>query len=161
LNLVWQQILTQILGFILLFWVLKKYAWKPLLGMLEERRQKIADDFKKIEETQAEVNKLKEDFDSQIKKIDRIAREKEAAVIAVGKRIAQEIQVKAREEAKEIIEKAKQNIELEIAKAKVDLRNQIVQLTIQATEKIIREHLDDAKHREKINSFIDEVSRLQ
>ena len=161
MNLEWQQVLTQIVGFILLYWVLKKYAWKPLLGMLEERRQKIADEFEKIENTQAEVAKLKEDFDNQIKKIEQIARDKETAAIAEGQRISQEIQVKAREEAKEIIQKAKENINLEISKAKVELRNQIVTLTILATEKIIKEQLDDQKHREKINSFIDEVGSLR
>ena len=161
MNLEWQQVLTQIVGFLLLFWVLKKYAWKPLLGMLEERKQKISDEFKKIEKAQAEVTQLKEDFETQIRKIEQIAREKETAAIADGQRMAQEIQTKAREDAKEIIEKAKQNIDLEIAKAKVELRNQIVNLTLQATEKIIKEQLDDQKHREKINSFIDEIGTLR
>ena len=161
MNLEWQQVLTQIVGFILLFWVLKKYAWKPLLGMLEERRQKISDEFQKIEKSQSDVAKLKDDFEAQIKKLDQIARDKETAAIAEGQKISQEIQVKAREEVKEIIQKAKENINLEITKAKVELRNQIVTLTIQATEKIIKENLDDQKHREKINSFIDEVGSLR
>ncbi len=154
-------VLTQIVGFLLLFWILKKYAWKPILGMLEERRQKIADEFQKIEETQADVNKLKEDFEAQVRKLDQIARDKETAAIAEGQKIAQEIQVKAREEAKEIIEKAKENINLEITKAKVELRNQIVAFTLQATEIIIKEDIDDAKHRDKINSLIDEVGSLK
>ena len=157
----WKLILTQIVGFLILYWILKKYAWKPLLGMLEERRQKISDEFQKIENTQADLAKLKDDFESQIKKIEQIARDKETAAIAEGQRIAQEIQTNAREEAKQIIEKAKQNIDLEIAKAKVELRNQIVGLTIQATEKIIREQLDEEKHREKINSFIDEIGTFK
>lgn len=155
------QIVTQIVGFLLLFWVLKKFAWKPLIAMLEERRQKIADEFQKIDKTQAEVAKLKEDFEAQVRKLDQIAREKETAAIAEGQKIAQEIQVKAREEAKEIIEKAKENINLEITKAKVDLRNEIVSLTLKATEKIIREDLNDQKHRDKINSFIDKVGTLR
>jgi F-type H+-transporting ATPase subunit b len=161
LNLGWQQILTQIFGFLILLWILKKYAWKPMLDMMDERRQKIADEFNKIDQLNADVAQLRQDLETRLARIEETAREKETVAIAEGRRISSELQVKAREDAREIIEKAKDNIELEVAKARVDLRNQIVEIAMDAAEKVIKEELDDAKHRQKIEEFIGEIGQVR
>ncbi len=161
MNLEWQQIATQIVGFLLLVWVMKKFAWKPLLGMLEERRQKIVDEFKKIEDARDEVARMRADFEARLEHIEDLAREKENAAIAEGRRVAAEIQAKAREDAHDILDKARQNIELEIAKAKVDLRNQIVGIAVQTTEKVLKEELTEARQRQKIESCIDEIGQMR
>ena len=49
MNLEWQQILTHLLGFVIAVWLLKKYAWGPLLSIMEERRNKIVDEFQQPE----------------------------------------------------------------------------------------------------------------
>jgi len=156
----WSQILTQIIGFLLLLWLLKKFAWKPILQLLETRRNKIAAEFDKIEVTKQEVAQLKQDYEQQLKTIDAQARQKILEAVQEGQKIAAEIQQKARDESRQIIEKAKQNIELEIAKSKIELRNEIVNLTLQATEKMLIEKLDDRKHRELILHYIDSLDRL-
>lgn len=156
----WSQILTQIIGFLLLLWLLKKFAWKPILQLLETRRNKIAAEFDKIDSTKQEVAQLKQDYEQQLKTIDAQARQKILDAVQEGQKIAAEIQEKARDESRQIIEKAKQNIALEIAKAKVELRNEIVNLTLQATEKMLIEKLDAQKHRELILHYIDSLDRL-
>ena len=45
----WQAILTHMVGFVITVWVLKKFAWKPILSILEERREKIKSEFDQIE----------------------------------------------------------------------------------------------------------------
>ena len=50
-----RQVLTQILGFLLMVWILRRYAWGPLIGMLEARREKIAGDFKAADRAKAEA----------------------------------------------------------------------------------------------------------
>jgi F-type H+-transporting ATPase subunit b len=156
----WSQILTQIIGFLLLLWLLKKFAWKPILQLLETRRNKIVAEFDKIDATKQEVTQLKLDYEQQLKTIDAQARQKILDAVQEGQKIAAEIQEKARDDSRQIIEKAKQNIELEIAKAKVELRNEIVNLTLQATEKLLIEKLDAQKHRELILHYIDSLDRL-
>ncbi|MFB3895152.1 MAG: F0F1 ATP synthase subunit B [bacterium] len=156
----WSQILTQIIGFLLLLWLLKKFAWKPILELLETRRNKIIAEFDKIETTKQEVAQLRQEYEQHLKNIETQERQKILEAMQDGQKMAAEIQEKARNEARQIIEKAKQNIELEIAKAKVELRNEIINLTLQATEKMLIEKLDQQKHRDLILHYIDSLDRL-
>jgi len=60
------QVLTQILGFLLMVWILRRYAWGPVIGMLEARREKIAGEFKEGERLKAEAVALKARYDALV-----------------------------------------------------------------------------------------------
>jgi F-type H+-transporting ATPase subunit b len=81
--------------------------------------------------------------------------------IEEGKRISQEIQQKAREDAEALLERAKQNAEIELANARKQLRKDVVELTLAATEKVLREKIDRTAHQRHIDTFIDELGGLQ
>jgi F-type H+-transporting ATPase subunit b len=154
-----QQILTHALGFLIVLWLLKRYAWKPLLALMEERRARIADEFKKIEQQHAKVDELSAEYHGKLKEIDAERRVKLVEAVNEGKKIAEEIKVAARDEARDITEKAKADAEREVAKAKVQLKNDMIAMTVTAVERLIKERLDDSKHRELIGSFIDNVEK--
>jgi len=161
LNLEIQQILTQAIGFLVLLFILKKIAWKPLLSLLDERREKISSEFRNIERTKSELSRLEQDYKARLAEIEAQARQKIQEAIAEGQRIAVEVQEKAREEGKNILNKAKDNIELEIAKARVELRNQVASLAIRAAEKVIKEELTEERHKRLVTEFIDEAGQLR
>lgn len=161
MNLEIQQILTQILGFLILLYILKRFAWKPLLSLLDERREKIASEFKNIEKFKEELSRIEEDYKAKLSEIDAQARIRIQEAIAEGQRISIEIQDKARDEAKKLLEKAKVNIELEMAKAKVELRNEVATLAIMAAERILREELDGKKQKKLVIDFIERVAQLK
>ncbi len=156
---VWQQALTHAIGFLITVWILKRFAWGPLLSLLEERRNRIADEFKGIEEEKAKVDQLTAQYEAKLKDIDVERRAKLIEAVAEGKKIAEEIKSAARDEAKEIAVKAKADLVREVAKAKVQLKDDMVTMTVVAAERIINEKLDDRKHRELIGSFIDNVEK--
>ena len=155
------EILTQAFGFILLVLVLKKLAWIPLLELLDERRYKIQEGFSQIEQAKKDVEKLKADYEYAKTHIEEEAREKLQQAIDEGTKIARELQETARKEARAVLEKAKENITLEMTKAKVTLRQEIVDLTLGATEKLIREKLDETKDKELVLDFIEELEKLK
>ena len=161
MNLEIQQILTQAIGFLVLLFILKKIAWKPLLSLLDERREKISSEFRNIERTKSELSRLEQDYKARLAEIEAQARQKIQEAIAEGQRIAVEVQEKAREEGKNILNKAKDNIELEVAKARVELRNQVASLAIRAAEKVIKEELSEERHKRLVNEFIDEAGQLR
>jgi len=161
LNLEIQQILTQALGFFILLFILKKFAWKPLLALLEERREKISSEFKNIEQVKSELSRLEEDYKAKLADIDTQARLKIQEAIAEAQRISIEIQEKSRDEAKKTLDKAKANIELEIAKARVDLRNQVASIAIKAAEKVLKEELNEEKHRRLVMGFIEDLEQVR
>ena len=150
-----QEILTQALGFLLLVWVLKRIFWKPMLGTLEARRGRIEEAFRQIETQKKELESLRSDYQSRIEKIEGEARGKLQAAIDEGKRIAREIQEKAREEAKDALTRSKENLALEVQKARIQLRREIAELTLLTSEKLLREKMTDEKHREKILEMIE------
>jgi len=156
---VWQQALTHAVGFLITVWILKRFAWGPLLALLEERRNKIADEFKNIDEEKVKTAQLTADYEARLKEIDAERRVKLVEGVNEGKKIAKEIESAAHDEAKEISAKAKADLVREVAKAKVQLKNDVVAMTVTAAERIINEKLDDAKHRELIGSFIDNVEK--
>lgn len=155
-----QLFITHLVGFLITVWILKKYAWGPLLNLLEERRQKIVDEFQKIEDGHAEVEKLTAQYDAKLREIESERREKITEAVNEGKKIADEIKSAAHQDAKNIAEKAKQELERDVAKAKVELKNDMITMTVSAATKIINEKLDDAKHRELISNFIDNVEKV-
>lgn len=152
-----QEILTQALGFILLVWVLKRLFWKPVLASLEERRSGIARAFSQIESQKKEIEALRADYEARIQKIEEEARGKLQAAIDEGRKISREIQEKARDEAKQVLTRSKEDLSLEIAKARVELRREIAELALLAAEKLLKEEMTDAKHREKILDMIGEL----
>jgi len=156
----WQQLLTHAIGFLIAVWILKRYAWGPLIAILEERRTRIAEEFKTIEEEKAKVDQLAADYQDKLKQIDAERRAKLVEAVNEGKKIAEEIRLAARREAREMAAKAKADLEREVAKAKVQLKNDMVAMTIDAVERIIKERLDDRKHRELIGRFIESVEEV-
>jgi len=161
LNLEIQQILTQALGFLILLFILKKIAWKPLLSLLDERREKISSEFRNIERTKSDISRLEQDYKARLADIDAQARQRIQEAISEGQRISVELQEKAREESKNILNKAKENIELEVAKARVELRNQVAALAIKAAEKVIKVELTEERHKRLVTDFIDEAGQLR
>ena len=155
------QLITHIIAFLLAVWILKKFAWKPLLGLLDERRQKIKDEFDNIDHQKEEMAKLTSEYEQKLKEIDAEARKRLQEGVAEGQKIAAEIKDQARVDQKEIVAKAKQQIEAEIAAARTQLRNDMVQMAVDAASKAISETMDDEKHRNLISDFIRDMEKVK
>lgn len=152
-------IVTNILGFLIVLWVLGKFAWGPLLTFLEERRRHIADELTTISRQKAEVDELRQEFAEKLKEIEALKRQRIQEGAAEAQRLADSIKGDARREAQEIRERAQADAQRELDQARAELRNYIVENTIGATEKLIKERLDDGKHRDLIGRSIEEMSR--
>lgn len=151
------QVITQIISFIIMLWVLKRYAWKPILKMLDERRNNIRAELLDIEHQGGEIEKIKSEYLDKIKDIDSYAKGKAKEAIDQGTAIAEQIRHQAHNEAKEIINKARSDLEKEIDKAKKQLKDEIVDLTVLATEKVLNTKMDQASQKKLIKQFIDEA----
>jgi F-type H+-transporting ATPase subunit b len=156
-----RQVLTQILGFMLMVWILRRYAWGPVIGMLEARREKIAGEFKEADRQKADALELKARYDADLKGIEAQARRRMQEAVAEGQRVAGEIQAQAHQDAAARLEHAADDIEREREKAKEVLKQQIIALSLRTAEKILRQKLDDPAQRKLAGEFIDEVGALR
>lgn len=155
-----QLFITHTFGFLITLWILKKYAWVPILQLLEDRRDKIIGEFQKIENGHADVEKLTAEYEGKLRGIDNERRTTLTEAINEGKKIAEEIKSDAQQDAKQIVDKARSELDRDVAKAKVQLKNDMVNMTMTAAGRIINEKLDDDKHRQLINGFIDDVEKV-
>mgnify|MGYP001573998401 CR=1 FL=1 len=155
------QVLTQLLGFVLMVVVLGRFAWKPLLASLEARRSAIAGEFAEAERRQAAADELKARHELELRGIEAHARQRLQEAVAEGQKVAGEIRSQATAEAQHRLERAQDDIEREREKAKELLKEQTVSLAIRTAEKILRTKLDDAAQRKLAGEFIDEVGGLK
>jgi F-type H+-transporting ATPase subunit b len=153
-NLIPAEIVVQLLAFMIVFFTLRKLAWKPILDSLEARRAKIRHEFESIEAARREIEALKADYAARLAKIEEEARSKVQDAVEEGRKISRDIQEKARADAQAVFEKMQQNLDLEITKAKLVLKKSVVELSLQVAEKVLDEHLSDAKQQEKIEKII-------
>jgi F-type H+-transporting ATPase subunit b len=154
-------VVTQILGFLLLVWGLNKWAFKPLLGLLEKRRESIAAEFKAADDRKADAEKLRTQYEQELRGIEAKARQRLQESMAEGQRLAGEIKTQAQEEASRRLHQAEDEIAREREKAKEILKEQMVALSVRAAEKILRQKLDDPTQRKLAGEFIDEVAALR
>lgn len=157
MDLDFRQILSQIVAFLAMLWVLKKFGWKPLLNMLDERKKTIQAEFDAIDEKKIEVKSLTEDYENKMKSIDAEARMKIQEGIQEGRKIAEEIKEETQSQAKAIISKAKDEIGREMAKAEAQLKIDLVNLSVALAEKILKEKLDLTAQEKLITDFVEKT----
>ena len=159
LDLSWGLIVTQIIGFLIALWILKAFAWKPLLKMLEDRQTKITGDINSAEALKADAGKVLEDYRARLREIDNEARAKIQEAVSEGNRISAEIKDAAREESRQIIARSREELERDIAKARVQLRDDIAGMAVKAAEKIISTRLNEAEQRRLLDDFLKDMDK--
>jgi len=154
-----QQIVSQAISFLVLLWLLRRFAWRPLLTILDERRRHIETTLQDVASKKTELERLQADYARRLAKIDDEARVKIQQAVLEGKRIAIEVQEDARAQAQAILAKSKETVELELAKAKVTLRDQIADMTVEAVERVLQQKLDAKTDRALVENTLDELER--
>ena len=154
-----QELSVQAVGFLVLFAVLKRVAWRPLLSLLDERRQRIEDGFKQLAAAKEDAARLQADYGERVARIEDEARAKIQQAVLEGKRIAMEIQEQARAQGAAVLHKSQETIALEVAKARVTLRDQLAAMTTEALERILREKLDAEHDTRLVEQVLDELER--
>lgn len=147
------QILTQIVAFLLMLWILKKFAWGPLLKVMDDREQKIRDEFAGIEQQKADLRNLEQKYQDQLETIDNLSRQRIQAAVQEGRNIAADIQEKAHAHARTLMEQMKSDLAREVEQAKIQLKNDLVAMTVDATKKMIGETLTPEKQNALVAYF--------
>ena len=154
------EMVTQLLGFLIAFFILKKFAFASILGIIDARRQKIEHEFSDIEQRKKGLEDLEKEYRSRLDHIEREAREKIQEASKVGQNLAKDIQESARLDAKRLFERTQADIEQEIAKGRLTLRNEIVEIASLMTEKVLREKLDAQEQEKLVDKFLKELERV-
>ena len=145
-------------AFLVVLWVLAKYAWRPILNSLKEREDSIENALRVADKTREEMEALKLDNE----KLLREAKDERDAILREARKIKEKIIEEAKEkasvEAANIVESAKQRIETEKNRAMTEIKNTIADYALQIAEKVMKEELKDKKRQTAyIQKLLDET----
>ena len=148
-----------LLAFLVVFFVLARWGFPAIIGMVDKRSQYINESLKKAQQAASQLENIKQESEAILQE----AREKQASILkeaaATRDAIVEKAQDKAREESARILGEAKAQIEAEKQAAISDLREQVAILSAEVSEKILRQKLStDAAQMDYINQMLDEVT---
>lgn len=142
----------------LLLWILKRFAWGPITGALEDRERTIDDALQRAEKALEESRQLAASNESARRDAEREAHRIVHAAREEAERVrADEVQ-NTREEIKDLRLQAQEDIARERDGALEALRKEVALLAIQAAEHILRENLDTERQRGLVDRFIRDYS---
>jgi len=149
----------QILIFVLLVWLLNKFAWKPILNAVNEREEGIRKALEEADKARQEMAEL----NASNEKILKEARAEREKMLKDAREIKEALISEAKDEAKmqadKIITQAKTTIENEKQAAIVELKKQVAELSVGIAEKVIKEELSNKDKQIKlIDKMLDEAS---
>lgn len=140
------------ISFLILFFLLSKFAWKPIVKALDERERSIEDALAKAEMAKEEMAKLTTENEELLKQ----ARAERDDILKQAKELKDQIvgdaKVSAQVEGAKMIEKAKQEITNQKNAALAEVKNQVSNLSLEIAEKILRRQFDDRNRQEVLVS---------
>jgi F-type H+-transporting ATPase subunit b len=145
-----------LLAFLVVFYILRKFAWKPILSSLKERETGIADSLSTAERVRAEMAQLKSENEELLAK----AREERGQILKEARDIKEKIINEAKEQAKmessKILTDAQAAIEQQKMAAITEVKNQVGNMVIEVSEKILQRELVNNADQE---SYINQLTR--
>jgi F-type H+-transporting ATPase subunit b len=151
------QLVTQVIGFLLVLFVLGRFAWPQVLATIDARSTKIAGDLSHAEQEKSRAVALREELDRELRAIEAKARARIQEAVSEGQRISAELRGNAQAEATARLQRVAEEIERERDKATLQLREDVVSLSTRAAEKILREKIDENVQRRMVEEFIASV----
>ena len=138
------------LSFLILLFLLGKFAWKPILGAINEREINIENALMKAEAAKEEMARLTSENESLL----REARAERDIILQEARKLKDKIVGEAKEAAQQegtkMIEKARLEINMQKALAIADVKNQVATLSLEIAEKVLRKQFEDASKQDAL-----------
>ncbi len=154
-------LIAQIINFLLFYFLLKKFVWPSVLGMLESRQQRIRESMDRATELQQQATAAQTEFEAQMARSRQEAQEIVTRALASAERIKADAESDARKQGDALIARARAEIQMERDRVIGELRSEFADVTIQAAEKVINQSLDKSRHIKLIEDVLAESSAFK
>ncbi|MDO8473922.1 MAG: F0F1 ATP synthase subunit B [Dehalococcoidia bacterium] len=161
LGISWQVLTAQLVAFIILFLLLRRFAYKPIVRMLDQRATKIKESMEQADLVRQQNLQAEERMKAQLDEARREGQKILAQAEQVGERMKEEAKSVARKEAESIVARAQSEIRMERDQAVDQLRREVVDIAIMAAEKVVKESMDKESHRRLIDEVIRQSGGLK
>lgn len=153
------EVLWSLVNFAILFWVLRKLLYQPILGMMSAREQEIEGNLNQAAADKAEAERLRKDFEDKIQGARREAQEIVAEANRAANEVREKILTEARQEADTMLTRAQETIQRERDQALAQLRDEVGNLAVLVAGKVLEREISAADHTRLVKDFVDEVGK--
>lgn len=154
------EFIPALIAFLVIWFVLAKFAWPTIVGMLDKREETIKNNLDEAEAAKIEAQRALEEYKQQIAD----ARREAAGIVdearRAGEQVKADITAQAQAQADEMIAKAKKSIEKEKLAAIADLQGSLADISVAVAGRFIGEELSDADQRKLIEKYVAEAGTL-
>lgn len=152
-------LLWTIVNFLVLIYLLQRYLYKPLLKIIDQRREKIQTDLDQAAEEKEKAAELTEKYQLRIERAREEAQEIISEAEKRGNERREEIVAEARQEAKKIKERATEEIKQAKRQALSQLREDVSKISLLIAQKFLEESVDKQRHQNLVEEFITQLDR--
>ena len=157
MNIVWSNFFVQLIAFLILFFLLQRFAFKPLFGIMEKRRQMVLEQMESAQKNRAEADQYIEEQKQALQQARKEAYDIVEQAKSVASKQADDIVATARNEAVRLKEEAVRDIEAEKNKAISALRAQVSGLSVLIASKIIEKQIDEQTQQQLVDQYLEQV----
>lgn len=157
LDISWQALVLQVVSFLLLIWLMRRFLFGPIGGILEARQSEVQNTLDQVYRDREAMEASRRDYEQRLAGIEAEARDRIQTAIKDAQGMKEEIIGAAHTEADRLIHHAREEVVREKQRAMVELRAQVADLAVDAAGKILRRSVDDRAHRELVSDFINQV----
>ena len=145
--------------FIVLVFVLKKVAWKPILTALDQRESAIKESLEKAERAKEEAQKVLDENQANLAKAEEESKKIIEQSRAYAEKLKNQMLQESKQQAQKIVADASEEIERKKEAAFNELKNQIAEIAVQAAEKILKENVNKEVNKKIVNDYISEITK--
>ncbi|GLX70122.1 F0F1 ATP synthase subunit B [Paenibacillus glycanilyticus] len=157
MDIVWSNFFIQLVAFLILFWLLKRYAFGPLFGIMEQRRQYVQEQIATAEASKKEAEQQLEQQKQALQEARKEAYDIIEQAKATSSKQAEEIIQVAKSESTRLKDDAVKDIESEKNKAVAALREEVGGISVKIASKIIEKQVDEKSQEQLVNQYLKEV----
>jgi F-type H+-transporting ATPase subunit b len=150
-------VITQIIGFAILLWIMNRLLYKPLFGTLAQRQADINATYQQLDDDRARMEETRRQYEQRLAGIEAEAREKIQAAVKEAQALRDNLVADAERQAESIVVQGRSENERERQAAFLEMRRQIVSLAMTAAGKVVGESLTDARQAKMVDDFIGSV----
>ena len=150
-----------IVVFALFAWILGKFAWGPLLKIVDEREKTIRDQVDSAQQAAAEAKDLLVQHQEMLKGAGREREEILQKAVKEAEQVRTDLVAKARADADLVVSKAREQMQREKDQAIAELRAQVADIAVEAASRIVKSSLTDEAQRKLVDDYIQELPRAQ
>jgi F-type H+-transporting ATPase subunit b len=156
----WKILVSSAIGFLILLFVLKRFLFGPVLGVIDERRTSIEAAFQEVDDARTQVAAMRAELEARLAQINSESQARMQEAVDRGQQIANEIRQASEEQREKLLQRTQEDIERETAKALAELRNAAVDISYDMTRRVLRDNVDKAAHEKLVAGFVDDLKRL-